>query len=825
MEVNLSDAHKFIHVIPHSHIDVEWYWTASTTRLWTEDILSRAMDLLRRDPDYRFTQDQVYLIKEFYDSLSLPEQSTFRRFVSEGRLELVGGMFVQPEVAEPNGECLVRQILYGQAWLQATFGFRSRIGWMIDTFGQIPQLPQVLARSGFSHVVFWRDISPEVDFERMPADFLWMSPDGSRIRARWLPGGYSDNPKQTRLAMDHNKLTNVLLPYGGDVVRPTQISSEVLQEVSERLANLGFHPASLRVSTAGEYFTAADAEGASFPVLDCDFNPPFYGQDLRGTYDNRIRQKLLNRAAERSLLNAELLSALAVLHTATYPKAALDELWKKLLFSQFHDTIACSSYDPVYVGAMERLRFVKETADSLGAGALGVVAGCGETCGSQLVVFNPLSFPRSAVCRFELPPENSTGVTVLDEQGHALPGVVLHDGQAVTQYEFVATDLPPVGFRVYQLGPSASDVMIQQPDKSRTSLENTFFRIHWDVNNGDLTSLWDKTAGCEILSGSGNAMVAMREKNPDLEGNIYLTREEARSGQYPVTCIDNLSDALAERVQITSSFQDCSLIRTVSLYRDIARVDFETTVLDFKGGDVMLKVSFPLALDWAHVRPVYETAFAATGRPFGHYASQTWVDCSDSTRGATLFNYGTPGYWVGDGSLELTLLRSFANYMGYRRRGLPKGIPGYDHSTQTELAREHGTHHFCYSLYPHAKLDHPGELFHIGQSLNTPPVVLVNCACAGPVQASYIACDPDFVMTMLKQAEDGQGLVLRGFETSGLSHDVMLSLAIPVREVRRCDLMEEPLERMDMHIGKIVFHCAPFEIVTVKLVTSSQDPG
>ena len=59
MEVNLSDAHKFIHVIPHSHIDVEWYWTASTTRLWTEDILSRAMDLLRRDPDYRFTQDQV----------------------------------------------------------------------------------------------------------------------------------------------------------------------------------------------------------------------------------------------------------------------------------------------------------------------------------------------------------------------------------------------------------------------------------------------------------------------------------------------------------------------------------------------------------------------------------------------------------------------------------------------------------------------------------------------------------------------------------------------------------------------------------------------
>ncbi len=819
----MSNVEKFIHVVPHSHIDVEWYWTAATTRLWTEDILSRAMDLLWRDPDYRFTQDQVYLIKEFYEGLNPAEQATFRRFVTEGRLDLVGGMFVQPEVAEPNGECLIRQILYGQAWLQATFGLRSRIGWMIDTFGQIPQLPQVLARSGFSHVVFWRDISPEVDFERMPADFLWELPDGSCIRARWLPGGYSDNPQQTNLAMEHNKLRNVMLPYGGDVVRPTQTSSEVIQAVSERLASLGFHPAAMKVSTAGEYLAAADAEGADLPVLDCDFNPPVYGQDLRGTYENRMRQKLLNRAAERSLLNAEILSALAVLHDVPYPKAGLDADWEKLLFSQFHDTIACSSFDPVFVGAMDRLGEVQENADTLGAEALVGLAGCAKTGGSQLVVFNPLSFARSAVCRFELPAENWTGVSVLDEQGYALPGVVLREGQTAPQYEFVATDLPPVGYRVYQLGAPASEGVVQQPDKNLTSLENNFFSICWDGHNGDLTSVWDKVAQCEVLSGPGNVIVAMREKNPDMEGNIYLTGEEARTGQYSVTSIDIQSDALAERVKIISLFQDCSLIRTVSLYRDVPRIDFETTVLDFKGGDVMVKVSFPLALDWAHIRPVYETAFAATGRPFGHYAAQTWVDCSDSVRGAALFNQGTPGYWVGDGSLELTLLRSFANYTGYQKNGLPKGIPGYDQSTQTELAREHGTHHFRYSLYPHAKMDHPAELFRIGHSLNTPPVALVNCDYSGPEQASYLACEPDFIMTTLKQTEDKHGLALRGFETSGLAHDVTVNLPSAVKALWRCDLMEQPLERLEVHSGKVVFPCVPFEIVTLKLETSSQD--
>ena len=35
--------------MPHSHIDVEWYWTFATTREWTADILNKAMALLRRD--------------------------------------------------------------------------------------------------------------------------------------------------------------------------------------------------------------------------------------------------------------------------------------------------------------------------------------------------------------------------------------------------------------------------------------------------------------------------------------------------------------------------------------------------------------------------------------------------------------------------------------------------------------------------------------------------------------------------------------------------------------------------------------------------------
>jgi alpha-mannosidase len=810
-----NDSQKIVLAVPHSHIDVEWYWVVGTTHEWTEDILRRAMDLLQRDPRYCFTQDQVYLIKTFFEKLNPTEQALFRKFVAEGRLELVGGMYVQPEVAEPHGECLVRQVLVGQAWLKQTFGLQSKIGWFIDTFGQTPQIPQVLARSGFTHVVFWRDISPEMDFASMPADFYWQSPDGTRLRAHWMPGGYSDHEKQCKMALEHHRTQHILMPHGGDVVRPTEVSSEVEQVLRERMQSLGYTPAEIRVATTKVYFDAVDAEGTEFPVLDCDFNPPFYGQDLRGTYDNRMPQKLLNRAAERSLMNAEMLSSLATLKGSVYPKPALDDLWEKLLFTQFHDTMGCSSSDPVFVTAMERLGAVQSRAENLSAGALETLVASGGLNGRQAVVFNPLSFRRSALVRLPLPAEGVEGLGVVDVDGQPLPAVRVELEQGGAALEFMARDLPAVGYRAYRLG-AAEVAPVAAVKGLAGTLENQHLRVQWDAATGDLTSIWDKAHQREVLAGLGNAIVAMREKNGDMEGNIFLTGEKISSGQYKGASIQVSSDSLADRLEVTSDFLDCKLVRRVALYHDSTRIDFETDLLDFHGGDVMINAAFPLALDWPKVRPVYETAYAAISRPFGHYAAQTWVDCSDGSWGAALFNHGTPGYWVGDGSLELTLLRSFANYTGYRMRGLEKGVPGYENSTQTELAREHGTHHFRYSFYPHPQVDTFDELFQIGHGLNTPPVAMVS-ASGGTVEESFFMFQPGFIATALKQAEDGRGLVIRGFETAGLAHAVTLTVPAAVRSVTRCDLMEQPVESLKLVSGKVVFDCQPYEIASLRM--------
>ena len=141
-----------IYVVPHSHIDVEWYWDYPETIRKVNAIFGSALQLIRRDPEYNFSQDQVLCIEPFLERLSGSDREEFVRLCREGRFEVVGGMYVQPEVAEPCGESLIRQILIGKQWFKDNLGLEDvPVAWNSDTFSQVSQLPQILAKSGFGY--------------------------------------------------------------------------------------------------------------------------------------------------------------------------------------------------------------------------------------------------------------------------------------------------------------------------------------------------------------------------------------------------------------------------------------------------------------------------------------------------------------------------------------------------------------------------------------------------------------------------------------------------------------------------------------------------
>lgn len=820
-----SDSRTF-HIMPHSHIDVEWYWTFATGREWTKEIFDQALKMLREDPEFRFTQDQVVLLQSYWESLDEEGRSFLRRMVAEGRFAIVGGTYVQPEVAEPSGESLVRQILLGQQWLMKMLGIRARCAWFIDTFGQIPQLPQILRRAGYEAYVFWRDIPPDYPIETLPADFLCESPDGSRILTHWMAGGYSIGQAQIRAVTEHSRTPQVLLPFGSDISRPRQNSMAMREDMEGRLGRAGVHGPRLRISTAMDYLEALRPVIRDLPIIQLDFNPPFRAQDLRGTYDNRIALKLANRAAEQALYSAEFLAAAAQILGRNTIEPVFHLLWENLLFTHFHDIIGGSHADPIYRGAMERLQVVQEKAQRISQDSLKSIVPRPRSTGDWLVVYNTLSVSRTDVCRLPLPlskPAAVPSMKLVDDKGRPVAcRVAAGDETAENRQrtlEFIAKDVPPAGYSAYRLVTGRSAVAAPRYPVGANFFENDQFRLEWDPRDGDLVRLQDRRQGREVFAGPGNIIVAAREKNPDMEGDLRLTGEEYRSSGRPALAIGSIQDAIALRLRVGTRFPDFLLEREIVLYHALRRIDFRTTIRDFTGGDFLFKVAFAPRLDWGRVRPVYQTPFAATPRPKGHFAAYTWVDCSDDETGLTLLNRGTPGYWIGEGKMELVLLRTFARYIGYQQRGRGKHVPGFEQSTQTELARELGTHTFEYALVPHAGDWRSVAAAEMGQSYNTPLLTMsgLDKSVRRESGQSLLSAAPDFLVTALKRAEDGKGWILRGYETRGEAHQVEIQLPRSIRSVWKTSLLEEPEEALSLANHQIRFACRPHEIVTLRM--------
>ena len=168
-------------IIPHTH----WEGAVFKTREEYLEIglpyILRALRLLKAHPNYRFVLDQACYVKPFLERY--PEgEATFRKFVDEGRLAIVGGTDVMLDVNMPGGESFVRQVLYGKGYFRKKLGVDVTVGWQLDTFGHHGQMPQLLKLGGYKSFWFYRGV-PKAN---TPSEFLWQGIDGSRIAAFWL---------------------------------------------------------------------------------------------------------------------------------------------------------------------------------------------------------------------------------------------------------------------------------------------------------------------------------------------------------------------------------------------------------------------------------------------------------------------------------------------------------------------------------------------------------------------------------------------------------------------------------------------------------------
>ncbi|HEX4756473.1 MAG TPA: alpha-mannosidase, partial [Terracidiphilus sp.] len=409
------------HLDGNAHIDAAWLWPWTETVDVVKRTFSTALQLMYEYPDYKFTQSAAAYNEWMADKYPDMNAEIAQR-IKEGRWEIVGGMWVEPDLNMPDGESLVRQLLVGKRWFKQAYGVDVRIGWNPDSFGYTWQLPQIYKKSGVDYFVTqkmtWNDTN-QLPFKL----FWWESPDGSKVLA-YFPHDYVNttmNP--VRLAEDLKNarerspgMTEMLDLYGvGDHGGgPTRA---ILDE--------GFHWAGpdhvtpkYEFGSAQSFFSSVEKNIApqsptwNYQSIAKGYTPPaaaagqvsiptwkseLYFEYHRGVMTTQANHKANMRHSEEQVENAEKWASLAWLDGKKYPAAEITEDWKKVLFNQFHDLAAGSGIGVIYKDAQRDYDVVRWSTDEISSGALKTVAEGIDTRGEGIpvLVYNPLGWERS----------------------------------------------------------------------------------------------------------------------------------------------------------------------------------------------------------------------------------------------------------------------------------------------------------------------------------------------------------------------------------------------------------------------------------------------
>ena len=178
---------KKLYMIGNAHLDPVWLWNWQEGFQEVKATFRSALDRMKEDKDFVFTCSSA----AFYEWVEKNNPAMFaeiRKRVEEGRWELAGGWWIQPDCNIPSGEAFVRQGLYGQRYFLEKFGKMAVTGYNVDSFGHNSNLPQILKKSGMDNYVFMRPMPLE---KGLPGRiFWWKSMDGSKVMTYRIPYEY-----------------------------------------------------------------------------------------------------------------------------------------------------------------------------------------------------------------------------------------------------------------------------------------------------------------------------------------------------------------------------------------------------------------------------------------------------------------------------------------------------------------------------------------------------------------------------------------------------------------------------------------------------------
>ncbi|KKO53655.1 alpha-mannosidase [Paenibacillus sp. DMB20] len=765
-----------VSAVGHAHMDLAWLWPIRETIRKGARTFSTVLRMMERYPDYVFgaSQPQLYQwMKERYPKL----YDQIKARITEGRWEVQGAMWVEPDSNVSGGEALVRQILYGKRFYEQEFGLTVRSLWVPDIFGYTASLPQLLKKSGIDYMVTQK-LSWNTYNDYPHHTFFWEGIDGSKVLTHLPPEDTYNSPAAPRSLMkiekeylDKNVSDRALMLFGiGDGGGGP--GEEHLERLSRERNLLGVPP--VVQETSAEFLEKLNERSERYQT----WSGELYLEKHQGTLTTQGRNKRYNRLMEKSLRELEFAAVLAQqLNGIPYPQAELEEIWKETLLYQFHDILPGSSIKRVYDESLARYEILLSRTERLIAERYEAIAGQAEPLpdAESYVVFNSLPWERSEWIRL----------------GGAWKRVTV-PSMGYARIEGPSEEAKPQG------------ILVAEPQK----LENDKLQVTFR-QDGSISSIYDKQAERELISaGAGANVLTLFD---DRGGDAWDFRGDYRSrpsANLSASAVQAFVDGPQAIVEHTYRFGDSVLVQRVILTEGSGRLDFVTRT-DWQETDKMLRAGFQLDVRAGEVTS--EIQFGHLKRPTHRNTSwdfardeicaHQWIDLSESGYGVSLLNDSKYGFRADDQGLDINLLRS----------------PGYPDPTA-----DRAEHQFVYSLYPHQGDAAQAQVYKAGYELNVP----LRAVAGGvnrteqPLQPAFSAFEVDHPFIMIeavKQAEDSDSVIVRLYETAGGRANGTLRIHLPVSSVDEVNLVEEKIGELDIAEGAVALKLRPFEIRTLQI--------
>lgn len=790
--------HWRLYVQPSSHIDVGYTdWQERVIDLHNRN-MSLALDLCKQYPDFVWNTEVAWPQDNY---LSMMPKDRRDEFIARAKTGQIGCQAIYGNMLTGilSHEEMIRTLYYAHG-VAKEHGIPYDMAVSSDVPTQVWTLPTVLAGAGIKYFSAGLNLTRGDSFNQLfHRPFYWQGPDGGKVLT-WLNNQYAQAANLGLLASVETATPRIMgllsgfdradYPYDavlafGGVSDNQPLHGNLASVVAEW--NKRYEYPKIIFTRGPEFFQHIEKGFAKdIPTISGDGG--VYWEDGAGSSAEETAEV---RIAKEQLTTAEkIYSLLSTLGVAKYPKAEIDAAWKNAILYDEHTWGAhCSISQPEHEQTLHQWNYKKRFA-TLAEGQTEIIlsralSDLAKAVGAKegdAVVYNPLSWPVSGMVE-------------------SLEG----------EQPFWVENVPAMGCKIV-----TPEKPVNWLARSNAFKENRFYRVEL-APTGGIKSVFDKELGIELVD---------QTAAQSLNQYIYIKGPGGRMTD--VTDYKMASPVVgwsADQWQ-TKQTADGSAYLTpkctteVILYDNAKRIDFinkleKQETYEKEGGYFAFpfnlnKPEFYVELPNGVVKPKSQML---PGACMQWYCMQDYVAAADDKCAVVWSAIESPLITIGDINRE-----TFKSPLPIDNGHL-YAYAFNNYWFTNYKASQGGEMEFRYSLTSMPKYD-PVAASRFGQSVRNPLIAWTVTSPSAPaknVPTSLVSVSAENVnVQAVKQAESGEGLIIRLRELAGKATPVTLALPKGLfKEAWSCTLVEDAQSRLKLSGGKVTITVPANGLATV----------